>query len=480
MPDLLGVTSPVPGRDSTNVNRNVSVSPSTDPRVQNAPDLSRVSRPDNRTERQDTSDHAPGDSAVRYGSNFQTFLQRLAGSPDLTQTLAEVISAFRGTLVSSGMEEGISAEMASLLEMMKMSEGELGKFLLSQSRSGNRFSGALFSILRDAYTSTRSELLKGSILQFLRRYSDYSSSRHIEGNLLRNLTRLTRSIPASYGNRLLPLAAQLEEALNAGDRTGALKLLQCSIIPFLADYTARTNDMGLSRSLISMLALDTARYENAGKEGLLETFHQLNSHGALRERLGAFSDEALLRLVENSPFAKAAGQDLFSERLAGAAMGALRGEGGPETQDAFRNIVSAFLLNESVYMNLNHMLIPLEWEGKMMFSELWVDPDAEDNLRKGRSGADNTVRFLLKLDIQSLGFFDLVLNCRRDRVDLHLYCPEKLSPFTAIVQGELSRILSENGMSAGHVQVQTMEKPLVVSSVFPRIFEGENSVDVKI
>ena len=63
---------------------------------------------------------------------------------------------------------------------------------------------------------------------------------------------------------------------------------------------------------------------------------------------------------------------------------------------------------------------------------------------------------------------------------MHLYCPEKLSPFTSIVHGYLSRILSENGMSAGHVQVQTMEKPLVVSSVFPRIFEGENSVDVKI
>jgi hypothetical protein len=479
MPDLLGVTSPVPGRDNTNVNRNVSVSPN-DPRVQNAPDPSRVSRADNRTERQDSADTSRSDIAPRYGSNFHTFLQRLSNAPSLSQSLSEVLSSYQGALVSSGMEEGISAEIAALLNMLKMDEGQLTKFLLSQMKAGNRFSGAFFSILRDAYTASRSDLLRGAILQFLKRYSDYSSSRHIEGNLLRTLTKLTRAIPASYGSQLLPLAAQLEEALNRGDRAGGLKLLQGTIIPFLADYTSRTNDMGLSRALISMLTLDTARYENAGREELLQAFRQLNTHSMIKDRLGAFSDEALLRLIDGGSFAKTAQHDPFAAQLAQTAQQALQGGAGTEAQEAFHNIVSAFLVNESVYMPLNHVIIPLEWNEKMMFSELWVDPDAEDNLKRGRSGRDNTIRFLLKIDIQSLGLFDLVLNCHRDSVDLRLYCPEQLAPFTGIVQGELSRILSENGMEAASVQVQTMEKPLSISSVFPRIFEGENSVNVKV
>ena len=46
---------------------------------------------------------------------------------------------------------------------------------------------------------------------------------------------------------------ELEEKLNAGDRQGALKLLQGSILPFLSAYTSKTNDMGLSRTLISPL-----------------------------------------------------------------------------------------------------------------------------------------------------------------------------------------------------------------------------------
>ena len=196
--------------------------------------------------------------------------------------------------------------------------------------------------------------------------------------------------------------------------------------------------MGLSRSLISMLALDVARYENSSKEGVLQAFHQLNANSVLRERLA-----------------------------------------GAETQEAFRNIVSAFLVNESVYMPLLHMVLPLEWNGKMLFSELWVDPDAEENLKRGKGNQDNTIRFLFKIDIQGLGFFDMVLTCQRENVDLQLYCPQAVTPFAGIVQGEMSRILSENGMKPGAVQVQAMKKPLAISTVFPRIFEGENSINVK-
>ena len=46
MPDLLGVTNPVPGHDSSNINRNMPAIPN-DPRIQNAPDPTRVSGPAN-------------------------------------------------------------------------------------------------------------------------------------------------------------------------------------------------------------------------------------------------------------------------------------------------------------------------------------------------------------------------------------------------------------------------------------------------
>ena len=478
MPDLLGVTNPVPGHDNSNVNRNIPVSPN-DTRIQNAPDPSRVSRPDNRTERQDTGDSA-GSQGLRYDSNFAAFLQRMAGTPGMGESLRTLFAMFEGKVVSSGIEEGLASEMGALLNMLKMDESQLGKFLFSQMANGTRFGGALFDVLRSAYASSGSKAVRNNILQFLKKYGDYSSTPHIQGNLLRTLTKLTRAIPASWGSQLLPMVSQLEGKLNAGDRAGALKLLQGSILPFLSNYTSKTNDMGLSRTLISMLALDISRYENGGEEGLLQAFHQLTSSPGLREKLGGLSDEALLKLLDSTSFAKAAEGDQFAQQLAQAAHKALQGGARAEVQEAFRNIVSAFLVNESVHMPLNHILLPLEWDGKMAFSEMWVDPDAEENLKRGKGERPNTLRFLFKIDIQGLGFFDMVLACQGERVDVQVFCPEKVTPFTQLVQGELSRILTDNGLSAGAVQVQRMDRPLTISGVFPRIFEGENSINVKI
>ena len=476
MPDLLGVTNAVPGNDSNLINRNMPSIPN-DPRLQNAPDPTRVTRSDNRSERQDTGDPS-GSRALRYDSNFLTFLQRMSDTPGLARTMTELLRTFQGTVVSSGMEEGIAVEMSALLEMLKMDEGEFSEFFRSQMQLGNRFGGPLFSILREAYGGTDSEVLRGNILQFLKRYSDYSSSGHVQGNLLRTLTRLTRAIPATYGNQLLGMVSELEGKMSSGDRAGALKLLQGSIMPFLAGYTSRTNDMGLSRALISLLALDVARYESGSKEGVMQAFRQLGSNAALRRKLGGVGEADLLRLLDRGAFAQAAAKDQFAASLAEAAQRALRGGAGAEVQDAFRNIVSAFLLNESVYMPLTHLALPLEWNGTMMFSELWVDPDAENNLKNGRGDRENVIRFLFKMDIQDLGFFDMVLTCQGENVDLQIFGPPAVTSFAGTVQGEMARILSENGLKPSGVQVQTMDRPLEISAVFPKIFEGENSINV--
>lgn len=475
MPDSLGVTNAVPGNDANLINRNMPSIPN-DPRLQNAPDPTRVTRSDNRTEQQGAG--GDGSGALRFDSNFIAFLQRLSETPGLAQTLSQVLRMYQGTVVSSGMEEGIAVEMSALLEMLKMDEGEFSSFFRSQMQLGNRFSGPLFSILREAYGNSNSEVLRGNILQFLKRYSDYSSSGHVQGNLLRTLTRLTRAIPATYGNQLLGMVSELQQKMGAGDRSGALKLLQGTIMPFLAGYTSRTNDMGLSRSLISLLALDVARYEGGSKDGVMQAFRQLGSSAMLREKLGGVSEVDLLRLLERSTFAQAAERDTFASRLAQTAQRALQGGAGAEAQDAFRNIISSFLLNESVYMPLTHVAIPLEWNGKMMFSELWVDPDAEDNLKRGNGERDNVIRFLFKIDIQDLGFFDMVLTCQRENVDLQIYGPPAVASFAGTVQGEMTRILSENGLKPLGVQVQAMEKPLEISAVFPKIYEGENSINV--
>ncbi len=56
MANLMGVTNPVPGQDTSNINRQLPSNPGANTNIQNAPSLDRVSRPDNRTEQQTSGD----------------------------------------------------------------------------------------------------------------------------------------------------------------------------------------------------------------------------------------------------------------------------------------------------------------------------------------------------------------------------------------------------------------------------------------
>ena len=473
MPDLLGATNPVPGYDNTNINRNIPISPN-NTQVQNVPDLTKVTGADHRTEQQDAS-QAGGQ--VRYDSNFQGFIQQLRQTQDLSSTMAKLMMR-EGTSVASGMSEGIAEEMAQALAMLKMDQGELLKFLSAQMKAGTRFGGALFALLRNAYARADAEGVRLDILNFLKSYSDFSSTAHIEGNLVRNLANMANAMPASWGDQLRALLAQLENGIAAGDRQGNIALLEQQVFPLMSAYVSQTHDLGTPRELLSLLALDLARYENGAEDKLTEAFHQLAGYGTLKGMLGGIDGQALLGLLQNSQFAKNTSAAQFADHLAAAAARALRGEGSAEVQEVFRNLVSAMLVNESVYMPLNHFLIPMEMDGRMLFSELWVDPDAEE--KKGGGQGEKCMKFLFKIDVQGLGFFDVILTNRERDVGVVVACPEGVAPFSKEIEQNISKILTRNELNPAAVSVRKMERPVTLTEVFPKIFEGKNSVNVKV
>ncbi len=477
MPDLLGATNPVPGYEKTTINRNITVSPD-NTQIQNVPDPSKVVRADGRTEQQDSN--LQGDGGIRYDSNFQTFLQRLRDTPSLADSLSRIFSGREGIVVSSGLSAGIAEEMGRLLEMLRMDESQLLDFLQGQFKTGTRFGGALFALLRSAYARAASEGVRTDILQFLKAYVDFDSTTHIEGNLLRDLQSMADAMPASWAEKLRDLTAQLQNGIAAGNRQGNLQLLQREIFPYMSSYVERTHDMGTPRALLTMLALNVARYENGSEEKLLEGFHQLSGYGTLKGQLGGIDDQSLLLLLKNRGGGDSKAVE-FSNHLASAAARAFRGEGSAEVQQAFQNLIAAMLVNESVYMPINHYLLPLEWDGRMLFSELWVDPNAEDEQnRGGDGGARNTMRFLFKMDVQGLGLFDVILAAQGTDVDVQIACPDKAAPFSKQIGDAVSQILARNDLRPARVAVRRMDRPVTLTEVFPKIFEGKNSINVKI
>ncbi|MBQ9348133.1 MAG: hypothetical protein IJT94_12500 [Oscillibacter sp.] len=467
MPELLRPTNPVPGYDSAPVR--VTVPAPGDTSVQNIVDPSRVTRADQRTDQ----DQQSATDAARYESNFMTFLQRLQGTRETPDSFMRVLQW--GGQVTSGVQEGFAAELAQLVEFLKLDEGQLLEFLKNQLQSGSRFSGTLFQVLRDAYSSG-SSFSQADILQFLRRYSDFTSTEHLEGNILRAARDMTESIPNPWKGQLSGMLARLENGVAAGDRQGNLDILRSEIFRTVAKYVSTTHDHGRARGLLSQLSLDVARYENGDENGLTSSFRHLVSTGVLPEELGKLSDQEILQLLRDGDYQKASAGNRFADQLAALIDSAVRGRGGVDAQEAFQNIMRAILINESVYMPVNHAMIPIDWNGKKAFSEVWVDPDAENG---NRPGEGRGTRLLIKMDIQSLGAFDLLISTVGDSVSLQVACPRDAAPFSEDITRSLETILSRNGLRPEQVRVGEMRRSIAVSEVFPKIFERMSGVNVR-
>ena len=90
------------------------------------------------------------------------------------------------------------------------------------------------------------------------------------------------------------------------------------------------------------------------------------------------------------------------------------------------------------------------------------------------------MRFLFKIDVERLGLFDVILTSRDKEVEVAVACPEGAAPFTREIEDTVSQILTRNDLKPSGVSVRKMERPVTLTEVFPKIFEGKNSVNVKV
>ena len=407
-------------------------------------------------------------------------MQRLQNVPNLTESLARIFMLKEGVVVRSGLESGVSEEMARIMAMLKMDKQELLKFLAEQMKSGSRLNGPLFALLRNAYANASSVSVREDILQFAKHYLDHSSTQHVEGGILRNLTMMADAMPASWAERLRDMIAQLQNGILAGDRQGNLQLLQRGILPYISRYVEQTHDMGLVRELTTMLSLNVARYDSGALDNLLSSFHRLASYGTLKGVLGQIDDEALLEILQRNQLGAESKAIQFANQLAAMAEKGLRGADGAQIQQAYQDLIQAMLLNESVYMPLNHYLLPLQGEDGMLFSEMWVDPDAEGNEENKGGQRDRTTRVLIKMDVQNLGLFDIIIQSRDGIVDVNIAYPDTVAPFAKQMENAVAEILTQNALQPGTVTVRRMGRPVTLTEVFPKIFEGMNSINVKV
>ncbi|SHJ30133.1 hypothetical protein [Parasporobacterium paucivorans] len=472
MSNVLNVSSAIPGYDN-NIKNNPYTTVSPD--LRSYTDPSRVAGPAGDNDAKGGQGAGPG---LNYDSNYETFTQMLNASPQLTKVFARMLFGGLAGLVEAGMGDAFAGDIAKYMESLKMTEGEATELLKSQAEGSVRYRGAFFGLLRQVMNETSSIELKTRILDFVRRYGDMASGKHIQNSIQENLSDIERHMLSPDREQLKGMAGRLVYPAGPEGTGENVRMLKNEILPFLSRYIRKTHDMGRVRDAISLLAYNTARYENGDSQGVSHAFKKLLGYQAFARRFKGVDPDALMEGLAKMDFDREAGKNERVQNFLNVLQRGLSGEAGLENKQAFEDVLQALLLNESVYMPLLHLMAPMELEGKQLFSELWIDPDAEDT--GNVLARDRKIRLLVKFDIKDVGYFDLVLFYQDGKADVQLFYPEKLASSRKMIETGVGAILAGNSIEARSLSLDVSRKPLQLQEVFPKLLERRNSVNVRV
>ncbi len=472
MSNILKVTTPVTGYDNT-LSKQTPSQKAEDLSVKNPIVPDKVVRPDGRSQ---TGQEQGVRQGISYESNFGNFVQTLQNIPKLREIMSKMLFSGMGNLVEAGVRKGTAAEIEALLNMLSMSPDKLKDFLKSQMSGANRLQGPLFDMLRQVMGEATTVELKQSILDFLKKYNDMSSGKHLLENIKGELKEMEGYMFRSDREALQSLSSKLLEYSMENNRANA-QLLKEQIIPFLGRYVSETRDLGAIRDLISLLTLNTSRYENGNVDSVAQAFQRLMEFPAFQKKFGGMSAEEFRNMLMNVDFDRAAGKAEWADSLLSIIRSGVRGEAGIENREAFMNIMNGLLINESVYMPVLHVMLPLILNGVPVFSEMWVDPDEESG---NEGSSERGVKLLLKFDMKEVGFFDMIMYYENGKMDMMLRYPESLSQHEGEIRKGIAGIMEKNKVELEYLAVEQGKESIPVSAAFPKIFERRNAVNVTI
>ncbi len=473
MANILKVTVPVSGYENNNYQR-PNAPKTTDPAIQGPITPDKVSKPDARS---DSAHEQNVAMRFRYESNFENFMRQINSMPNLADEFSRFFMELSATYAESGLSGDFAEQIASFIEMTKLSGDELLAFMKNAGSASVRFNGAFFTLLNQAMQNSQSVEFRQSVLEFLRRYVDMAEGSHILKNINTTLDQIYMRMFAPHKDNLADMAKSLQLA-GGGDGVHNLSVLKDGIMLLLNRYISSFHDRGDLRELVAMLASYVSRLENGAQSRGMDAFLKLIRFETMQNTVVNIDDPLGFNGLDKPQVEKTGREQSWMKGLSDMIESGLASDASPETKETLRNLMQSILLNESVYMPVLHMMLPMTVEERTTFCEMWIDPDADSN-GHFETGV-NTVQGLIKFDIADLGFFDMFFVNKGDDLKMQISCPEGLEDDIETIRGEIKKIVATHGFYADELFVECNVESIPISEAFPKIFERENSVNVSI
>lgn len=471
MADNLRITTPVPGGD--NVNRLNPARPSERAVVNPA-----LVPPAN-ADRQSGQNNTEFSFLLNRNSVFSRFIQQLSKTPELSQSLGKLVYEVIGR---AGAEQGapVSETLRQLTQVINMGREDIVKNLLFQENNRTQFSGPLFQMMRQMLDQYPSKTLEQKMAQFVKVFNAYTSLGETTRSVTNRLIQISEQIPQPYSGQLVQLANEITDEQPIENLNQNLSNLKEKIIPFIRRYITATNDFGRVRDNITLLVHDLSRLNIGSREELAEKFTALLDYckydldfspQKLNELTSVFLDHMGRLETPNQNKLLDSILNLLTENAKGPSQ---RG------QELFQNTLSSLLMDNSVYMPFHHLFLPLAFEGKYLFGEIWIEKEAESENSRYAEEQERSRLIILTFDIKSKGYFEAFLTLTGKTINVRLNCPTEFAPNTKEISTAVSAIFAQNGLVPESVELSTGTPPLASKTILKKIHEGRRIVDVSI
>lgn len=475
MPDHISLTTPITGNETLNKI----------PSAKQAPDIvpidpSKVTQPN--TEKQ--SDQSTGfNFLLNRNSVFNKFLQQLGETPPISQTLQKIM--FDAFNRADGLSENSPAALLlkQLSSSMEMDQAQILQNLMFQGSNQTKFSGSVFDVFRGLLKDYPKSDLGRYMASFLKAYDAYFSTPETTDAIINQLNALVRQMPNSYGTKLREQTEQLINDQPFNQINQNLGILKEKILPLLSQYVSATNDFGLPRDRITLLVHYIARLNISSRQELIDDFSSLMDYCRYElnlptEKMNNIQSMFLKSITEASQKPN----NSFYESLISSLKENLNQSTSSISASLYKDVISSLLLDNSVYMPFTHLFLPINYNGKFMFSEIWIEKDDDEapSSRRPKEGNEKPLNLFLTFDIKSLGYFETALSLSEKSVDMKMNCPPGLEKNKQSISEALSQIFTKNGMTVKNMELST-DKPIQVDrQIMKKIFERKNIVDVTV
>ncbi|WP_312693449.1 hypothetical protein [Caproiciproducens sp.] len=476
MPDNLRITTPVTTNESIN-----KIPSAKQPDSMVPIDPSKVLQPN--TDKQGNQ-NSSFDFLLNRNSVFSKFLEQLGETPALSQTLQKIVFETFSRSENIRDSRPVTLLMKQFSAAIKMEQpADILKNLMFQGSNRTKFSGPVFDVMRNLMNEYPDSGLEKPLGDFLKAFDGYFSTPEITSAIEKNLSTLVHQIPRPYSKQLQELADQLmtDQPVNSLDMN--LTLLKEKIIPLLSKYVASTNDFGTARDSITLLVHNIARLNISSHQEVVDKFSSLLDYCKYElnlpdDKMNQIKSMFLKSVTEASQKPENQLYDSLMKVLSEN----LRQSSSSVSQSLYKDTVLSLLLDNSVYMPFTHLLLPVNYNGRFMFSEIWIEKndDGGKSSSKERGGGPKPIRLFLTFDIKALGYFEASIVLSQEKADVQMNCPPALMKNSREISSRISEIFAQNGLSAQSIEFLQENSPSAEKRILKKVYERKNVIDVTV